>query len=271
MGTERPVLGSSSAALEPIEGKSMFTRASFVVFGACAALMLSSSATGSVNNAGKGCLPISIRNAVGTFTYVVRIEAPRVRCGLARAVVRDAADWPPGADEGAAAAGWHCTVGQEANSWALSCARRGAIVRAYGPVPEHNPWVVAEARLRIGLFAPTPTFGLALVRIRLRPCGALRKWLEADYVRADGATLTVAEGKPDTCSNLGLSPLLSVWHIHGSRAPLVEFCAPTGCARIRGDYALGWRDHGLQVALFTHALSQRELLTIARGMTAVPA
>jgi hypothetical protein len=249
----------------------MFTRASFVVFGACAALVLSSSATGSAQSVGKGCLPISIQNSLGTFTYVVRIEAAGVGCGLARAVVRDAADWPPGADEGAAAAGWHCTVGQEAASWAISCGRGGAIVRAYGPVREHNPWVVAEARLRIGLLAPTSTVGLVLVRIRLRPCGALRKWLEADYTRADGATLTVAEGKPDTCSNLGLSPLLAVWRIHGSRTPLAEFCAPTGCARLWGDYALGWSEHGLQVALLTHALNQRELLTIARGMTAVPA
>ena len=247
----------------------MSTRAAFVVFGTCAALVLSSTATAGARTSGEACLPVSIQNALGTFTYQVRIEAAGAGCGLARAVVRDAADWPPGADEGAAAAGWHCTVGQEAASWAISCARGGAIVRAYGPVREHNPWVVAEARLRISLLAPTSTVGLALVRIRLRACGALRKWLEADYTRADGATLTVAEGKPDTCSNLGLSPVLSVWRIHGSRAPLAEFCAPTGCARLSGDYELGWAERGLQVTLLTHALSQRELLGIARGMTAV--
>lgn len=247
----------------------MFTRTSIGVFGTCAALALSCSATGSAQSVGKGCLPISIQNSLGTFTYVV--WAVGVECGPARAVVRDAADWPPGADEGAAAAGWHCTVGQQAASWAISCRRGAAIVRAYGPVREHNPWVVAEARLRIGLLAPTSTVGLVLTRIRLRPCGALRKWLEADYTRPDGATLTVAEGRPDTCSNVGLSPQLAVWHIHGSRAPLAEFCAPTGCARLSGDYSLGWHDHGLQLTLLTHAISQRELLTIARAMTAVPA
>jgi hypothetical protein len=122
----------------------MSTRAVFVVFGTCAALVLSSSATGSAQVAGKGCLPISIQNSLGTFTYLVRIEAAGVGCGLARAVVRDAADWPPGADEGAAAAGWHCTVGQKAASWAISCGRRGAIVRAYGPTREHNPWSSAR-------------------------------------------------------------------------------------------------------------------------------
>ena len=247
----------------------MSTRAALVVFGTCAALLLSSSASASTRSSGKTCLPISTHNSLGTFTYQVRIEAAGVGCGLARAVMRDAADWPPGADEVAAAAGWHCTVGQEAVSWAISCGRRAAIVRAYGPVREQNPWVVAEAQLRIGLLAPTSAVGLALVRIRLRACGAVRKWLEADYMRADGATLTVAEGKPDTCSNLGLAPVLSVWNIHGSRAPLAEFCAPTGCARLWGDYALGWAERGLGVTLLTHALSQRELLTIARGMTAV--
>jgi hypothetical protein len=144
-------------------------------------------------------------------------------------------------------------------------------VLAYGPVREHDPWVVVEVRLRIGLLAPTSTVGLALQRIRLRPCGGLRKWLEADYTRADGATLTLAEGKPFVCANLGLSPLLSVWHIDGSAARLAEFCAPTGCARLWGDYALGWRTHGVQLTLLTHGLTQRELLTVARGMIAVPA
>jgi hypothetical protein len=249
----------------------MLTRVGFVVLGACAALVLSSSATGRGQSAGKACLPISLGNTLGTFTYTVRIEAGAVGCGLARSVVRDAADWPPGADEGAAAAGWHCTVGQEPASWAISCGRGGAIVRAYGPVREHDPWVVAEVRLRIGLLAPTSRVGLVLQRIRLRPCGALRKWLEADYARADGATLTVAEGKPYVCANLGLSPRLAVWRIHGSPGRLIEFCAPTGCARLWGDYALDWHERSIEITLLTHGLSQQELLIIAHSMIAVPA
>jgi hypothetical protein len=139
-------------------------------------------------------------------------------------------------------------------------------------VREHDPWVVAEVRLRIGLLAPTSRrVGLVLQRIRLRPCGALRKWLEADYTRTDGAKLTVAEGKPYVCANLGLSPQLAVWHIDGSPVRLAEFCAPTGCARLWGDYALDWRERGIEITLLTHGLSQRELLTISHGMAAVPA
>jgi hypothetical protein len=89
----------------------MLTRAAFVVFGACAALVLSSSAAGHGQSAGRSCLPISLENTLGAFTYEVRIEAGSVECGLARSVLRDAADWPPG--ESAASSGWHCIVGPE--------------------------------------------------------------------------------------------------------------------------------------------------------------
>ena len=251
--------------------RAMSTRAGYVLLAACAALALSSPAMGRGQSAGETCLPISLENALGTFTYTVRIEAGAVGCGRARSVVRDAADWPPGAGEGAAAAGWRCTVGQIPDSWAISCGRGEAIVHAYGPVRERDPWVVAEVRLRIGLLAPASRAGLVLQRIRLRSCGARRKWLEADYTRADGATLTVGEGKPYTCADLGLSPRLAIWRVHGSPARLFEYCGPTGCARLWGDYALEWREHGMEIVLLTHGLSERELLGIAHGMTAVPA
>ena len=73
------------------------------------------------------------------------------------------------------------------------------------------------------------------------------------------------------CANLGVAPRLAVWRIHGSSASLIEFCAPTGCARLWGDYALDWRERGIQITLQTHGLSQRQLLTIARSMTVVHA
>lgn len=245
----------------------MLARIGFVLLGACAALALTSSATAGAQRSGQPCMPVSVENRLGTFTYTVAVEAGAVRCGIARSVLRDAADWPPDA----AAAGWRCTVGQEAGSWAISCARAKAIVRAYGPAREHNPWVIAQVHLRIGLLAPTSTSGLVLRQIRRRPCGAAKKWLEADYSRVDGATLTVAEGKPAVCANLGVAPRLAVWRIHGSPASLIEFCAPTGCARLWGDYALDWRERGIQITLLTHGLSQRQLLTIARTMTVVHA
>jgi hypothetical protein len=234
---------------------------------ACASLTLSSAA-GQTPTA-KSCMPVSVATTLGTFTYRTRVEAGSVGCGLARSVLRDAADWPPGTDS-AAASRWRCTVGQQADRWAISCARSVAIVRAYGPLRERNPWVIAAARLRIGVMAPISTPGLVLRHLRLRPCGG-RKWLVADYSRSDGATLTIAEGRPHTCANLGVSPQLAVWRIHGRRASLLEFCAPAGCARFSGDYALDWRERGIEITLLTHGLRQAELFAVARGMTALPA
>ncbi len=207
-------------------------------------------------------MPISVP---GTFTYSVRIQAGTVGCGLARAVLRDAADWPPETP------GWNCAVGDDAASWAISCSHGASVVRAYGPVPEHDPWVIADVRLRAGLLEPTATAGLVPVRVGVRGCGNPQRWVVADYTRNDGATLTIGEGRPYGCGNVGAAPVIAVWRIHGERAALTEFCAPTGCSRLTGDYALDWRERGVEITLLTHGLTQRELLAIARGMTAVPA
>jgi hypothetical protein len=220
--------------------------------------------------AGQGCMPVSVVTTVGTFTYAVRVEAGAVGCGAARAAVRDVADWPPDGDR-TGSAGWRCSIGQDPGSWAISCARGKAVVRAYGPVRERDPWVVAQARTRIGLLAPRArTVGLEPRSVRVRSCGS-RKWVTAEYRRVDGATLTVGEGRPHTCANLGVSPQLAVWRIHGRPARLIEFCAPAGCSRLTGEYALDWRERGIQITLLTHGLRQRELLTVAKSMKVVPA
>jgi hypothetical protein len=236
---------------------------------AALALSLTPAGHGTVT-AGKDCMPVSVATTVGTFTYAVRVEAGAVGCGAARAALRDVADWPPDGD-GAGAAGWRCSIGHDPTSWAISCARGKAVIRAYGPVRERDPWVIAQARTRIGLLAPrTRVAGLQLQRVRVRSCGS-RKWVTAEYRRVDGATLTVGEGRPYTCANLGVSPQLAVWEIHGRPARLIEFCAPAGCSRLTGKYALDWRERGIQITLLTHGLRQRELFTIAKSMTVVPA
>jgi hypothetical protein len=240
----------------------MLTRVALVLLGACAALAV----TGHAQGAARDCMPISV---AGTFTYAVHIESGSVGCGSARTVLRDAADWPPG--ERRATAGWICKAGQDPGSWAISCARGAATVRAYGPVRERDAWVIADVRLRIGLLAPTSTAALVVAHVGVRSCGGREKWVVADYTRPDGATLTIGEGRPYPCGNIGVEPLLALWRIHGQPARLSEFCAPTGCARLQGDYALEWRERGVGITLLTHGLTQRELLTIARSMTAVPA
>ena len=70
-----------------------------------------------------------------------------------------------------------------------------------------------------------------------------------------------------TSESLPCSP----WRIHGRSASLTEFCAPTGCARLWGDYALDWHERGVRVVLMTHGLAERELRAIARSMSVVPA
>jgi hypothetical protein len=120
------------------------------------------------------------------------------------------------------------------------------------------------------MLAPTSTVGLVVSHVRVRGCGDTFKWVVAEYTRQDGATLTIGEARPG-CGNIGIEPLLSVWRIHGQRAPLSEMCNPTGCSRLWGDYALEWSERGVGITLLTHGLTQRELLTIARSMTVVAA
>ena len=215
-------------------------------------------------------MPVSVQNLSGTFTYTVQIEAGSAGCSLARAVVRDAANWPLGASR--ETADWACRVGQESDSWAISCTRGQAVVRAYGPVRELDPWVIADARLRIGLLAPDSTAGLVPARVQVRGCGVgSQRWVVADYTRPDGATLTIGEGRPEVCANIGIEPRLAAWRIDGQPAILSEFCSPAGCGKAWGDYALEWRERGIGITLLTHGLTQRELLSIANSMAAVPA
>jgi len=234
-----------------------------IAIGVCIALLCSPA--GRAQATRPSCLPVAVDTTGGTFSYTVRIESGAVTCAIARQVARDAADWPVGA------AGWRCTIGQHPDSWAFSCAHGAAVVDAYGPTRERSPWVTAEAKLRIGLLEPRATLGLVLRSVRVRSCGTLRPWVVADYERVDGATLTVGEGRPSPCANLGVAPRLAVWRIHGNPALLFEFCSPSGCARLWGDYALDWREGDVGITLLTHGLAQGELLSIAQSMAAVPA
>ncbi len=135
--------------------------------------------TSRVLGAPQACMPVSVDAAAGTFTYTVRVETGTVGCGPARTVVREAA-LGGGVRPGAMVGGWwRCSVGQDPQSWAMSCAKGKAIVLAYGPVREQNPWVIAQARLRIGALAPTSTVGLALRHVRVTSCPRGRREVHA--------------------------------------------------------------------------------------------
>jgi hypothetical protein len=218
------------------------------------------------------CEPISVAVVGGTYAYVVRIEAGAVTCGRARAVLEAAASWP-------APPAWACRIGTGREPWGISCTRAGNLVRAYGPTIVHatpttaaqDPWKVEAQKLGRFLYEPSFTAGLRLNGIELQPpCGGIKFTIVASYGTPPGATLTIAEGEPGTCGQLGGPPHLATWWIHGHRASLTEFCAPTGCARVSGDYALDWREHGREITLMTHNFGQHDLLAVARSVARVP-
>jgi hypothetical protein len=221
---------------------------------------------------GRPCEPFSVVSATGTYAYVVRIEAGAVTCGRARAVLEAAAGWP-------GPVGWACRVGTGSEPWGISCTRAGDLIRAYGPTlvraapttAAPDPWEVEAQKLGRFLYEPLFSAGLRLTGIELLPpCNGIKFTIVAYYGTTGGTTLTVAEGEPGTCGQLGAPPRLANWWIHGHPASLSEFCAPTGCARLSGEYALDWREQGHEITLMTHNFGQHELLAVARSLSRVP-
>ena len=219
----------------------------------------------------RACDPISIVTGDGTFSYVVRIEAGTVGCGQARAVLKTAASWP-------GPNGWNCRPGTGNEPWGISCARDGNLIRAYGPTltsappqdPTWDPWILEAQQLQQDLFRPSYTAGLRLTGLQLQPpCAGIKFTIIASYGTRGGTTLDIAEGAPGTCGQIGAPPRLATWWIHGHPARLAEDCAPTGCARLSGDYALDWSEQGREITFFSHHFGQHELLAVARSLKLV--
>lgn len=209
--------------------------------------------------------------SAGTFAYVVRIESGTIACGPARAVLEAAASWP-------GPNGWQCSPGTGEEPWGISCARAGNLIRAYGPTlvraapapAAQDPWQLEAGQLGRFLLEPSFTAGLALTGIQLQPpCPGIKFTIVASYGTSGGTTLDIAEGNPVTCGQVGNPPRLATWWIHGHPVSLTEFCAPTGCARSSGDYALGWHEQGRGITLITHGFGQHQLLAVAKSFTRV--
>ena len=241
-----------------------------------ALVVVASIAAGATIGAARGggasartCDPISIVTGDGTFAYTVRIESGTIGCVRARAIIRTVADeWP-------ASARWNCRLGKGDEPWGISCAWGGNLIRAYGPTltlapppaPARDPWVAESQNLQQDLFRPSYTAGLTLAGVQLQPpCGGVKFTIVASYGTPGGTTLDVAEGASHTCGQLGLPLQLATWWIHGRPARLVEDCAPTGCARVSGDYALDWHQDGREITMFAHHFGQHELLAVARSL-----
>jgi hypothetical protein len=146
---------------------------------------------------------------------------------------------------------------------------RGAVF-AYGPQRDTNPWDIVASKVTMPVLAPRAVpFHLRSVRTVSTVCPHTQQ-VEARYSAPHGATLDIIEAKPFGCGNLGDPPLVGHPMIHGAVARLFENCAPAGCGRQSGDYALLWDERGIEALIFTTNVDAAELITIARSMSLVP-
>ena len=208
-------------------------------------------------------------------SYRIDVSTSSADCGAARSILRAAVTRPVfGAGPVGRVDGWKCKLWGSGEPWVVSCARGGVVARAYGPVLERDPWLYTAASLTMPVFEPTAAASLGFVLESARPKGGCsnsvpQQQVTAKYSRADGATIELYEAKPP-CGNLGEDPVLAHWWIHGSPATLYEYCAgPLGCSRTTGEYALHWRERGVDLAIVTHGVRQSELLALARSFTVV--
>jgi hypothetical protein len=213
----------------------------------------------------RACPPVSVYlGGSKTFTYEVVIATGEVSCVVAREDVRSFAllNYAP--------RGARCQVSVGA-AWAFACVRGASIVRAFGPEIETDPWVIAAAKLDMPVFAPRALVGFTFKTIRpqKRACGPRQEQVSANYTRPDGAKLDVAEGRPEFCANLGNPLLLARLQVQGRQAELYELCAPAGCSRRSGEFALQWYALGVQITLLTKAVAAAELLRFARSFALV--
>ncbi len=246
-----------------------------LVLGAVLGGALSGPTTADAGTAGHehACGVISVSASYGTFAYSVRVESGTTSCAVARSILAQAASI---GDLRHRFRNWQCTAGQGSEAWGLSCRGKGSLIRAYGPdltgprTEYTDLWAPVAGQLEMPVLAPADAAGLLLSDVTPGvSCGKGQQWLTGTYTGFDGAELTIIEGKPYSCGNLGEPVVLAVWHIHGQPATLTEYCAPAGCARLTGDYALQWQEYGVSLLLTTHGFGQHELLAVARSMALV--
>lgn len=238
-----------------------------------AVIVGTSAGTASSRAASRVCAPVSTTTTEGRYSYEVRVDRGTVSCAVARRIIKAANDvFPPGR-------GWLCAIGSPGDAWALSCTEGPNVIRALGPtliraiaLPQYayDPWQHEAETLGAFLYKPSFTAGLPLTLMTEDGCRGSQFSLIADYGAGSGRTLSVAEGKPHACGNLGIPARLATWWIHGQPATLAEDCGPIGCSRLTGEYSLIWREGGREITLFTHDFGQHDLLAVARSFTRIP-
>jgi len=223
------------------------------------------------------CSPIAVKTKFphpAVYTYRIGVSTGPSGCGAARSILRQALTRPLfGTGPAATVNGWRCALWTN-EAWTVSCARGATVARAYGPTLEQDPWLLAAASLTMRVLQPTSASALGFVLRGVKhkaECSnsVPQQEVTASYEGAGGAKITIVEDKPP-CGNLGDSPVLAHWWIHGHPATLLEYCSgPPGCSRTTDEYALYWQEHGDDIVILTHGVRQSELLALARSMALV--
>jgi hypothetical protein len=132
-------------------------------------------------------------------------------------------------------------------------------------------WQRAADELTMPVLAPSKTFGMTLRRVHPQhiDCGEIQEQLDAYYGAGEQQKLTILEGQPYYCGDLGDAPFLGTYRVHGKKASLYSYCQGTGCQRASYTFALLWRERGIQVVLISRGTPRRQLLQLARSMTPV--
>lgn len=86
---------------------------------------------------------------------------------------------------------------------------------AFGGTDER--WLRAADELTVPVLAPTKTLGMTLKGVRPQhvDCGETREQLDASYGAGEQQKLTILEGQPAYCADLGDAPVLGTYRVHG--------------------------------------------------------
>jgi hypothetical protein len=134
-----------------------------------------------------------------------------------------------------------------------------------------DPWAAAAAKLSMPVLAPSATPGMTLKRVVAHDvdCGPIQEELEAYYGAGEAKKLTILEGKPTYCGDIGDARMLGTYRVHGKKATLYAYCQGRGCRKATHAYDLVWREQGIQIQLISRGTPRDGLLRIARGMERV--
>lgn len=145
----------------------------------------------------------------------------------------------------------------------------------------YKTWPAAQRAARFGLLRPAGTDGLKIQRggIQVMQCpgGAETANVVAGYGRASGRGRQIVLLQDDVhraqpCENSGFGRDLGRYKVDGTTATLYGDCGFPGspsCSAPHQYYWLVWTRHGRYYQVFTHDLSRKQNVAIARRLRKV--